>query len=252
VGEAAADRTPRTPPDTRPDTPLDTRPDPPIGALDALGVLARQEVRVHDGLRHLEAFTVQGLFTVLWHEAAPVRDAAPLAAIVTGGGAMGGLLGPARGLYQRLGDTWSARGVHVLRVGYRHPNDLDACTVDLAAGVELAVRAGARRVVTMGHSFGGAVAVRAAVALGPVVAGVVTFATQSAGCELAGGLAGRPLLLFHGDRDEILPMQTSEIVRAIAGSGELVALPNDGHLLDASGDVLDERLADWLPDVLGA
>ena len=35
--------------------------------------------------------------------------------------------------------------------------------------------------------------------------GVVTFATQSAGCEAAGALAGRPLLLFHGDRDELLP-----------------------------------------------
>jgi hypothetical protein len=35
----------------------------------------------------------------------------------------------------------------------------------------------------------------------------------------------RPLLLFHGDRDELLPMQSSEIVRMIAGAGELVVLP---------------------------
>jgi len=84
-----------------------------------------------------------------------------------------------------------------------------------------------------------------------MVAGVVTFATQSAGCEVAGGLAGRPLLLFHGDRDEILPPESSDMVRAIAGAGEVVRLPGDGHLLAKSGDVLWERLEDWLPDVLG-
>ena len=83
-----------------------------------------------------------------------------------------------------------------------------------------------------------------------MVAGVVTFATQSAGCELAAGLEGKPLLLFHGDRDEILPFEASEMVRMIAGHGELVRLPGDGHLLAKSGDVLWERLEEWLPEVL--
>ena len=101
-----------------------------------------------------------------------------------------------------------------------------------------------------GVTFGGAVAVRVGVALPQFVAGVVTFATQSAGCEMAGSLAGRPLLLFHGDRDEILPLDASAIVRDMAGSGELVVLPGDGHLLAKSGDILRERLLDWLPEVL--
>ena len=91
---------------------------------------------------------------------------------------------------------------------------------------------------------------RVAVALPQFVAGVVTFATQSAGCEVAGGLDGRPFLLFHGDRDEILPVDTSAIVREIAGSGELVVLPGDGHLLAKSGDILRERLFEWIPAVL--
>jgi hypothetical protein len=58
---------------------------------------------------------------------APV-DAAG-AAIVACGGAMGGLLGPGDALYQRLGDAWAGVGVTTLRVSYRRPNDLDACTV---------------------------------------------------------------------------------------------------------------------------
>jgi len=83
------------------------------------------------------------------------------------------------------------------------------------------------------------------------VVGVVTFATQSAGCEVAGALAGRPLLLFHGDRDEILPPEASHVVAAIAGSGEVVMLPGDGHLLGHSDAAITERLDEWLPSVLG-
>lgn len=220
--------------------------------LDALGVMASQDVMITPTLRHLEFFTMRGLLTILWHgptEDVPTRPAA----IVACGGAMGGLLGPANGLYHELGETWSARGVPVLRVSYRRPNDMEACCIDVAAAVQLAVTAGgADRVVLMGHSFGGAVAIRVAVDLADIVSGVVTFATQSAGCELAGGLAGRPLLLFHGDRDEILPMQSSEVVHAIAGTGEMMICPNDGHLLAKSGALMTERLEAWLPSALGS
>jgi pimeloyl-ACP methyl ester carboxylesterase len=218
-------------------------------ALGSLQVFARASVELAPGLEHLEVYTPQGLLSVFTH--APPGGAAPRAAIVACGGAMGGVLGPGHALYQRLGAAWPERGVAVLRVGYRAPNDLDRCAHDVACAVEMAADAGAERVVVMGHSFGGAVAVRVAVVMTVEVAGVVTLATQSAGCEVAGALAGRPLLLFHGDRDELLPMQASEIVRMIAGHGELVVLPGDGHLLGRSDDVIAERLDEWLPPVLG-
>jgi predicted alpha/beta hydrolase family esterase len=225
-------------------------------ALDALHLLATAEVDVvassadRPGLVHREMYTTRGLLTVLWHR--PPAGVAPLpAAIVACGGAMGGLLGPGHGLYQRLGESWARAGVQMVRVGYREPNNLDLCAHDLACGVELARNAGAARVVVMGHSFGGAVAIRAAVVMAASVAGVVTFATQSAGCEVAGGLMGRPLLLFHGDRDELLPAEASRIVSAIAGAGEVVILPGDGHLLAKSDDAITERLEEWLPQVLG-
>jgi hypothetical protein len=38
-----------------------------------------------------------------------------------------------------------------------------------------------------------------------------------------------------------LPVDCSAIVRDIAGTGELVVLPGDGHLLAKSGPVLRER-----------
>lgn len=228
------------------------RSDTPKTPLDALDVFGTQEVRITSTLRHLEIYCMRGLLTILWHE--PPDDVEPSGnALVCCGGAMGGLLGPAEGLYQRLGEQWSAAGTPVLRVGYRKPNDIEACSIDLAAAVQLVIGSnGAERVVTMGHSFGGAIAVRVGVGLRDLVAGVVTFATQSAGCEVAGGLAGRPLLLFHGERDEILPIEASEMVRMIAGAGEVVRLPGDGHALARSGPILQERLDEWLPATFAA
>jgi dienelactone hydrolase len=214
--------------------------------LELLGVLASQEVEITPSLRHLEFYCPRGLLTMLWHGEPDARGA-----VIALGGAMGGLLGPAGGLYHDLGVELAAtRGLGTIRVSYRSANDLDACCVDAAAAVQLAIGNGAERVVLLGHSFGGAVAVRVGVALPDMVAGVATFATQSAGCEVAAGLAGRPFLLFHGERDEILPMMASEVVREIAGTGELVICPNDGHLFGRSRDILWERMLEWIPDAL--
>jgi len=218
-----------------------TEPSP----LDQLEAVARQEIEIGPGLTHMEVFTMRGLLTVLWH--GPL-DAASV--VLAGGGAMGGLLGPADGLYHDLGMALRDQGIGLMRVGWRRPNDMDLCRLDMLAVADLAARRGAERFVTVGHSFGGAIAIQAAVAMGAWAAGVVTLATQSAGCESAGELGDVPLLLFHGDRDELLPPMASEMVRTLAGQGELVLLPGAGHLLSEAGDLLRERLASWIPEQL--
>lgn len=217
------------------------------GPLDLLEVLARQEVEVAPGLRHLEVFTMRGLLTVLWH-----GDPDAEAAVVLGGGAMGGLLGPADGLYQWLGEELAPPGapISVLRVGWRRPNDLDLCTLDLLAAADLAARAGAQRFATGGHSFGGAIAVRTGIAMGEWTRGVVTFATQSAGCEEAGALAA-PLRAYHGDRDELLPLAASEVVCHLhGGDAEVVVCEGAGHLLAEAGDRLRSEVPAWLRERL--
>lgn len=213
--------------------------------LERLGVLAWQEAELGPELSHIEAYTRGGLLTILWHGPPDAETA-----VVAGGGAMGGLLGPAEGLYHWLGRELGAQGTAVLRVGWRAPNDLGSCTLDLAAATEMVCRRGAARVVTVGHSFGGAVAVRVGAALPAVVSGVVTLATQSAGCEPAEELGGTPLLLLHGDADELLPPAASEMVRFLAGHGELVILPGAGHLLTQAADDLRRILPPWIKNVL--
>jgi pimeloyl-ACP methyl ester carboxylesterase len=215
--------------------------------FDLIHHLAVQEVRVSETFSHVEVFTPKGLLTLLWHGD---RDATDV--VVMAGGAMGGLLGPSDGAYHDLGVAFAERGIGSIRVGYRRPNDLEECILDVAAACDLAARAGAERYVTVGHSFGGAVALGAALALPAYVKGVVTLATQSAGCEQAEGLWPRPILLLHGDRDEILPVFCSEVVSELAGGGELVVLPGAGHLLNQgeTSRVVREKLLEWIPPVL--
>ena len=216
--------------------------DDPRSPLELLEALTLQEVEIADDFRHLEIYTMRGLLTLLWHGPADAT-----AVLVTCGGGMGSLLGPADGLYHWLGVHLAARGMATVRVGYRKPNDLSRCVHDVAAASDLAGRRGARRFVTMGHSFGGAVAIQTGAVLGTHCRGVVTLSTQSAGCEVASELGETPLLLMHGTSDEILPPETSAMVQMLAGHGEIVLFPGAGHLLaEAAGEIRD-RLEEWIP-----
>jgi pimeloyl-ACP methyl ester carboxylesterase len=217
--------------------------DTPQTPLEMLEVMASQQATLSPTLRQVELYTMRGLLSLLWHEPAGV---ARNVGVVMMGGAMGGTLGPGDGLYHALGEALSAKGIPSIRMSYRKPNDLDRCCVDAAAAVQLLVGSGADSVVLMGHSFGGAVAVRVGVGLSEMVGGVVTFATQSAGCEVAGGLQGKPLLMFHGDSDSILPVEASEVVRAMAGTGDLHIMEGDDHLLARSHDEMLAIVEPWL------
>ena len=219
----------------RPETPLDT-----------LGIMASQQAIIGPNLRHVEMYTRRGLLSLLWHE--PDGEAQKVGVVMVGG-AMGGMLGPGDSLFHALGEQLVTQGIPSIRLSYRKPNDMDSCCVDTAAAVQLLVGSGADAVVVMGHSFGGAVAIRVAVGLSAMVCGVVTFATQSAGCEIAGGLHSTPLLMFHGDSDSILPLEASEVVRSIAGSGDLHVMYGDDHLLAKSHDVMFSTTMDWLGTV---
>ena len=211
----------------------------PLDLLDVMGIV---EAEAGPELRHLEVYCPDGLLTLLWHGP---RDATDV--VVTLGGAIGGLLGPARALYLRLGQGLASDGIAVIRVHYRRPGIIERCLLDAAAAADLAAREHARRFIFMGHSFGGAVAVQAGVALEGLTAGVVGLTTQSAGCENAAALGGTPLLLLHGGQDQILPVHASEAVRALAGGGELIVYPDADHGFATVADEIAGTLADWIP-----
>ena len=216
----------------------------PPTPLEQLRTMAAVETMLTEDLRHIEVYTMDGLLSLFWHGPPEAEHV-----VIACGGAMGGVLGPADALYQDLGVALAEMGMGLIRVGYRIPNDTDKCVHDLLAAADLATRSGGTHFMTMGHSFGGAPAIQAAVILQEHCAGVITLATQSAGCEPAEDLATRiPVILFHGDKDEILPLQASELVRMVIGGGELVPLSGVGHLLAEAAEEIRSRLLDWIPE----
>ena len=108
-------------------------------------------------------------------------------------------------------------------------------------------RRGVERVVLVGHSFGGAVAIGAGALLNGSCAGVVALSTQVPGTEHVDKLAGTPLLLVHGENDGVLPDLCSRNVFARAGDPkQLILLPGEGHVLDGAGPRLVEELTGFI------
>ena len=216
---------------------------PARSPLEMLGALAKVDAELDETSRLVEIYTMEGLLQVWWFGRPGATDVA-----IMGGGAMGGLTGPGRALYPTLGKRLAAEGRAGMIVGYRKPGDLSRCLLDVCATTDLALRNGAERFALLGHSFGGAVAVQGAGTFPGHTAGVVTFATQSAGCEEAGRMGEVPLLLLHGERDSILGPENSMMVQALAGHGEVRTFPDTDHLMAEAADELEELVPAWLTD----
>ena len=209
--------------------------------LELLGALAKSDAEIGEATRLLEIYTVDGLLQIWWFGQPGAADVALLC-----GGAMGGLTGPGRSLYPTLGSALAAQGRAAMAVQYRKPGDLSRCLLDVCAAADLALRNGAQRFVILGHSFGGAVAVQAAGTFPAATAGVITYATQSAGCEEASQMGAVPLLLLHGERDSILGPENSMMVQALAGHGDVRTFPDADHLLVEVADEIEALTLDWV------
>lgn len=176
-------------------------------------------------------------------------------AVLCVGGFDGGFDGPAENIYGDLAGALPAQGIGVLRLDFRvktSPGPIDDGTEDVLAGVEWLIEQGVERVALIGHSYGGAIVVRAAFR-SEVVAGTCALSTQSMGInpEEVRSLAPRPLLLIHGGADWRLPPRLSEWVYSVAGDGrELHILDGATHSLRQRRDDLWKLLLDWFERVL--
>lgn len=161
------------------------------------------------------------------------------------GGASGGVRGPAGRLYERLSRELVPSGVTSLRLHYREPGNLVECVLDALAGCSFLKGIGAGRIVLVGASFGGAVAIRAA-GLQPLVSAVAALAPQRAGTEQVDAL-GKPLLLVHGDEDAVLDRAASDDIFARAREPKrLVILSGAGHTLDSHADEVRDLVSEFV------
>jgi pimeloyl-ACP methyl ester carboxylesterase len=193
------------------------------------------------GVMRLLIDTTRGEIQAMFH---PVEGGT--GAIVCVGGAMGGIDGPADRLYARLPAVLAGNGITVLRIEYRRPNQFEECVLDVLAGCSLLKGIGATDVVLVGHSFGGAVVIKAG-ELAPIVRAVASLSTQLYGTREVENL-GKPLLLVHGMEDSILEHAASEdVYRRALEPRRLVLYAEAGHSLIQAKDALTELLAEWIP-----
>ncbi|HEX2560790.1 alpha/beta hydrolase [Phenylobacterium sp.] len=179
-----------------------------------------------------------------------VHPAAGDASVLWVFGSGGGLGGPAGGLYARLGGQLQPRGVASLEIDYRRPGSLTPCVEDVLTGIEHLKALGKRRIVLVGHSFGGAVVITAGV-LSDDVVGVAALSSQRSGTSAVAELAPRPLLVAHGEADEVLPAQCSQDIYARAQEPKrLVLYPGCRHGLDQCREALGRDVSDWLAQTL--
>ena len=172
------------------------------------------------------------------------------AAVLMVGGIGGGFDTPARGLYDRLAGELAESGVSALRVRFRRPGDLEASTSDVLDGLEELGRRGVEKVALLGHSFGGAVVIRAAVS-DQRAAAVCTLSAQGHGTGEVALLAPRPLLAVHGTRDPVLPPSCSaDIVRRAGGNATLELVDGAGHTYDAEADMVHDLVFGWVRERL--
>jgi len=218
----------------------------PGGTKPALSLRSVEREAEGEEAERIEFVTDRGVIAGRLHPSAD-GDAAVLWVF----GAGGGLNGPAGGLYPRLGGRFRERGVASLELAYRRPGQLEDCVADALLGILWLTQEGKRRIVLVGHSFGGAVVITAAAAAGDAVAGVAALSSQTGGTGAVGALSPRPVLFMHGTDDEILPDRCSRDLYARAEQPkEIILYPGCRHGLDECREQLDRDLSAWLERVL--
>lgn len=199
----------------------------------------------HNGVRQIRLRTNAGEIDCRYHPADEGDQA-----ILWVFGAGGGLGGPAGGLYVRLAEVMTADHVSSLRLDYRKPGQLTDCVLDVLLGMAYLDSIERKRVVLVGHSFGGAVVINAG-ALSANVIAVAALSSQSHATDAVEDLSPRPLLLMHGEADEVLPDRCSrDIYSRARDPKQLLLYPGCRHGLDDCRREIDRDLTLWLHDVL--
>lgn len=196
--------------------------------LKITGVRARQGQE--PGEMDLEIETSRGTITAFF---TPVEGKTGVALFL--GGAGGGVRGPANDMYVTLAGELALKGVSTLRLEYRNAGEFEECVMDALAGCSFLKGIGAEHAVVVGHSFGGAVAVKAG-ELAPIISAVCGLSSQRFGTFEVERLS-KPLLLIHGSQDEVLDQQASkDIFERAREPKRLVILDGDGHGLTHHAD----------------
>ena len=210
--------------------------------INFTGVSARPR---EDGALDILLETTRGVIPGILH---PCEGEDGVVVFIAGGRE---LKGPADGLYERLATEFMSEGITSLRLGERRPGVFIESVGDVLAGLSFLKGIGARRVVLVGHSFNGAVAIKAA-EFSEIVVGVGALSAQTYGAQDVAQIAPRHLLVVHGKNDDVLSSEDAQRIYDWAEEPkELVLYPGASHGLQEAKEPLHKRLKGWLRDRVG-
>ncbi len=195
-----------------------------------------------DGYASIKLSTDRGKIDARYYE-----SKMPGRAVIFVGGVGGDFDTPAKGLYPRVCQDLLAMGISSLRVAFRHPTVLDESVLDVLAGLSFLKSKGTNSAGLVGHSFGGAVVIRAAVHAN-MVHTIVTLATQCYGADAVSKIEQDcSILLIHGSADHVLPPYCSSMVYDKAPEPKkLLICEGAGHGLEESADKVYRAVFDWI------
>ena len=137
-----------------------------------------------------------------------------------------------------------------LRVHYRPPGEFEECVLDVLAGVSFLRGVGAGAIAVVGHSFGGAVVIKAA-ELSPHVVAVAALSPQLHGTR-ASNISGSRCCSCMACATTYWSIGASEdVLRARSSrSGSCYLYADAGHGLAEASDALQGLLSEWLPSAV--
>ncbi len=196
--------------------------------------------------RRLSLPTARGAIRTRFYEAPGARRG-----VVWVGGVSNRFDGPVGGLFADLASTLLLFGISSLRLSYRRPGEMEDSILDVRAGIGFLNALGISALGLVGHSFGGPVAIQAALMSGTVQT-VVTLASQTCGADTVDQLSPKSLLLIHGEEDRILPPYCSASLYAKALEPKrILLLPGAGHTLQGARERVLREVSAWLRRWLG-
>lgn len=194
-----------------------------------------------EGFEEVRLRTNDGTIACRYHPAAK-----PRLAVLWVAGTQGGPDGPAGGMFERLARQLVFDDIASLRLDYRRPGHLIDCVLDVLLGIGFLRNQRHGRIVLVGHSFGGSVAINAGVS-SPSVVAVAALSSQLTGADDIAELSPRPVLLMHGTSDEVRSdIGSRELYELAAEPKELALYPGCGHDLNECSDKIERDLLEWL------